>query len=390
LLRTTVKTATILKSVNSMSKKANKKDKSALNVMPGVTGGHDGMPSTNNRAESMSDKNNSIRRRDLSVEQFVKGVRAGNRVVLARAITLIESASAAHQAKAQEVLTALLPHRCQSVRVGITGVPGAGKSTFIEALGTLLTARGHKVAVTAVDPSSSLTGGSILGDKTRMEKLSANQDAFIRPSPSSGTLGGVARRTRETIVLFEAAGYDVILVETVGVGQSEILVRSMVDFFLLMLISGAGDELQGIKKGVVEIADAILINKADGAGKMAAQQAKSEFNRVLHYLRPATEGWETRAFNTSALKADGILELWHVVEKFLKITTQSGNLNSRRSDQEKAWMHSLVRDGLHDIYHKHPGVRAKTEALELMVASGKMPATTAARQLLELFGSAGN
>ncbi len=355
--------------------------------MPGVTGGHDGMPSAAKEGNALLAENNSSRRQNLSVEQFVNGVRTGDRVILARAITLIESASQAHQEKAQEVLTALLPHRCKSIRVGITGVPGAGKSTFIEALGTLLTAQGHKVAVTAVDPSSSITGGSILGDKTRMEKLAANQDAFIRPSPSSGTLGGVARRTRETVVLFEAAGYDVILVETVGVGQSEILVRSMVDFFLLMLISGAGDELQGIKKGVVEIADAILINKADGAGRMAAQQAKSEFNRVLHYLRPATEGWETKAFNASALKVEGVQELWLVIEKFITITTDSGILDSRRADQEKAWMHSLVRDGLDEIYRNHSAVRQKSEALETLVAAGEMPATAAARQLLDLFRS---
>ncbi len=263
-----------------------KKEKpSALHVRPGVKANHDGLT-----AEKLRRGGGVPRRAPLSAQDYINGVLAGDRVKLARAITLVESGAAAHQALAQEVLTALLPRRRPSRRVGITGVPGAGKSTFIEALGTMLTGRGHKVAVLAVDPSSSLTGGSILGDKTRMEKLAADPNAFIRPSPSGGTLGGVARKTRETMVLFEAAGYDVILVETVGVGQSEVLVRSMVDFFLLVLISGAGDELQGIKKGVIEIADAILINKADGKGQKPAEIARAEFDRVLHYLRPATEG----------------------------------------------------------------------------------------------------
>ena len=364
--------------------KKNKPDKrSALNVRKGVADRHDGLPGDSAGPARVS--GSGPRRRDMSTDEIVRGVLAGDRVVLARAITLVESSSPSHQQQAQEILTELLPRRCQSIRVGITGVPGAGKSTFIETLGTGLTGRGHKVAVTAVDPSSSLSGGSILGDKTRMEKLAADGNAFIRPSPSGGTLGGVARKTRETIALFEAAGYDVILVETVGVGQSETLVRSMVDFFLLILIAGAGDELQGIKKGVVEIADAILINKADGTGLQAARNARAEFERVLHYLRPATEGWQTRAFNSSAVTGEGVMEIWSVVEKFRELTTASGGFSSRRETQEGDWFRALVREGLVALFEKHPVVRDRKAELEKKVVQGVLPATTAARLLLEAF-----
>ena len=365
-----------------MSEEKNKKQNpSALHVRPGVTGGHDGLP-----GETAPAAGSGARRRDLSTDQIVEGVLAGDRVILARAITLVESASLVHQAQAQEVLTALLPRRTASVRVGVTGVPGAGKSTFIEALGTQLTEAGHRVAVTAVDPSSSLTGGSVLGDKTRMEKLAVDPNAFIRPSPAGGTLGGVARKTRETILLFEAAGYDVILVETVGVGQSETLVRSMVDFFLVMLLAGAGDELQGIKKGVIEIADAILVNKADGAGAQAAARARAEFERILHYLRPATEGWQTRAFHSSARTGVGVPEIWRVVERYVKITRESGLFEQRRRDQERQWMHDLVRTGLQDLYRGHPKVRRLLGELEGRVVRGEIPATSAARLLLQAFG----
>ena len=358
------------------------KNPSALNVRGGVTGSHDGLPgnSSGNGGDAPS-----MRRRLLSAREYIDGVLSGDRVLLARAITLIESNAKAHQEVAQDVLTALLSERCESTRVGITGVPGAGKSTFIEALGTGLTARGHKVAVTAVDPSSSLTGGSILGDKTRMEKLAADPNAFIRPSPTGGTLGGVARKTRETIMLFEAAGYDVILVETVGVGQSEIQVRSMVDFFLLVLLAGAGDEPQGIKKGVVEIADAILVNKADGANLSAARSARSGFERVLHYLRPATEGWTTGAHLSSAVTGEGIMELWGVVEKFTELTRGTGVFDRRRTDQEKLWVGSLVSEGLEDLFRSHPGISEQMAALEQQVARGEIPATAAARKLLDLF-----
>ena len=355
---------------------------SALNIRKGVNGGHDGLPghSTGNGGAE-----GGPRRRLLSAREYIDGVLSGDRVLLARAITLIESNASVHQEVAQEVLTNLL-HKCgESLRVGITGVPGSGKSTFIEALGTGLTAQGHRVAVTAVDPSSSLTGGSILGDKTRMEKLAADPNAFIRPSPTGGTLGGVARKTRETIMLFEAAGFDVILVETVGVGQSEIQVRSMVDFFLLVLLSGAGDELQGIKKGVVEIADAILVNKADGQGLSAARRARSDFVRVLHYLRPATEGWSTGAFNCSAATGEGIMEIWAVVEKFAELTRGSGVFDRRRTEQEQMWVRALVREGLDDLFRSHPGVPEQMAVLEQQVARGELPATTAAQKLLDMF-----
>ncbi len=351
--------------------------------MKGVEGGHDGMPGQSTKAVNGS---SSPKRKPLTTEDYVDGILSGDRTKLARAITLVESNASHHFEQAQLVIKSLLNRRKKSIRVGITGVPGAGKSTFIETLGEYLTSKGHKVAVTAVDPSSSVTGGSIMGDKTRMEKLSANPDAFIRPSPSGGALGGVARKTRETMLLFEAAGYDVILVETVGVGQSEITVRSMVDFFLLVLVAGAGDELQGIKKGVVEIADAILINKADGDNKQRALLSRGEYEMALHYLQPATPGWKSHAHTASSLTGEGIDDIWHVIKTFEKITTESGYFESRRKDQARQWIHAIVEEKLKDVFRNHDDVKAVLPELELKVMNGELPATSAAMKLLEAFG----
>ncbi|MBN1826016.1 MAG: methylmalonyl Co-A mutase-associated GTPase MeaB [Candidatus Eisenbacteria bacterium] len=325
------------------------------------------------------------KRAPLSTEEYVEGVLSGDRNRLARAITLVESNAPADFARARGVLQSLLPRAGRSIRVGVTGVPGAGKSTFIETVGMELAGRGHRVAVTAVDPSSSVSGGSILGDKTRMEHLANHPGAFIRPSPSGGTLGGVTRKTRETVILFEAAGYDVILIETVGVGQNEIVVRSMVDFFLLLLIPGAGDELQGMKKGIMEIADAVLVNKADGGNRDAAERARSEYEKALHYLRPATEGWTTKAFAASALTGEGVEGIWRTIERFVEITRDSGAFERRRRAQEREWMHALVRDRLRDLFLLHPEVRRRLPQLEKEVTEGRLPATTAAGELLELF-----
>lgn len=355
-------------------------------VIKGVDGGHDGMPGQHAHVRSSSPQRSAgNRRRDLSVDEHVQGVLTKDRMVIARTITLIESNARAHIDKAQDVLRQLLPHTGQSIRVGITGVPGVGKSTFIESLGTMLCDEGHCVAVLAVDPSSSLTRGSILGDKTRMEKLARHPNAFIRPSPSGGTLGGVARKSRETILLCEAAGFDVILVETVGVGQSETTVRSMVDFFLLLMLAGAGDELQGIKKGIIELADALLINKADGDNKMRAMAARQEYSRALHYLTPATDGWTAQAYTCSSLTNEGISDIWQVIENFRTQTTTSGVLAARRRTQLREWVYAMVEEHLLARFFEHPGIAKLIPDIEQSVMDGTMPATVAVQTLLQAF-----
>jgi LAO/AO transport system kinase len=359
-----------------------KKKKSALSVVDGVTGGHEGLPGNRPPAGG-----STVRRPEYTPAELAEGVRAGDRGLLARAITLVESNAPEHFRQSQQMLKQLLPHAGGSIRVGVTGIPGAGKSTLIESLGQLLTGRGHQVAVTAVDPSSSRSGGSILGDKTRMEQLSVNPHAFIRPSPSGGALGGVARKTRETILLFEAAGYDVVLVETIGVGQSEVAVRSMVDFFLLVLVAGAGDELQGLKRGVMELADAVLVNKADGDNRERAELARATHQQAMTYLRPATDGWESRAFTASALHGTGIETLWSVVDTFARTTAASGVFHRRRQSQERDWMHAMLDGQLRRRFLGHPDVGERLPGLEQAVMDGEVTAAAAAQELLDLFSS---
>ena len=308
-----------------------------------------------------------------------------DRAVLARTITLIESNARHHLELAQSVLKEILPRTGNAIRVGITGVPGAGKSTFIDALGMMLCQKGLKVAVLAVDPSSSLSRGSIMGDKTRMDNLSQQENCYIRPSPSGGALGGVARKTRETMLVCEAAGFDVILVETVGVGQSESMVSTMVDFFLLLTLTGAGDELQNIKKGVIELADAILINKADGENKLRAERVKAEFNQALHYLSSVTEGWETSAYCCSALTGEGIEEIWAVVESFRRHTQKSGLFQKRRQQQSLNWLDEMVIEQIKAKFYGNPGIQLIRDEIKHKVSAGELPVTTAADQLLQRF-----
>jgi LAO/AO transport system kinase len=352
------------------------------NVMEGVKGGHDGLPSS---FTTVRKRPKVKRRKQLTVDEYFKGIMEKDRTIIARAITLIESNAKRHFEQAQELLQRLLPYTGNSIRIGISGVPGAGKSTLIEALGLELCELGHKVAVLAVDPSSSITGGSILGDKTRMEKLSNHPNAFIRPSPSGGMLGGVARKSRETLLLCESAGFDVLLIETVGVGQNEVTVRSMVDFFLLVLITGAGDELQGMKKGVMEICDAILINKADGDNYIRAKAAQTEFSNMLHYLRPATQGWTSKSLTCSALYNKGIVELWQVIEEFQKLTEASGVLQERRKNQTLQWVFTMVIEQLKSRFYDHEGVKNLIPVIQDELMNDRMSATKAATILLERF-----
>jgi LAO/AO transport system kinase len=351
------------------------------NVMPGIKSRHDGMPGA---AKETTFHPVRGRRPELSIDEYVDGVLGGDRAVLARAITLVESNAERHQEKAQEMLTRLIPHVGKTIRVGITGVPGSGKSSLIETLGLRLCERGHRLAVLAVDPSSSVTGGSILGDKTRMEQLSRDRRAYIRPSPSGGVLGGVARKSRETMIVCEAAGFDVIFVETVGVGQSEITVRSMVDLFLLLQIAGAGDELQGIKKGVMERCDLVVVNKADGDNKTRAEAARADYQRILRYLQPSTEGWKTQALACSAYTGEGVDELWNVIEAFRANTTLSGVFEKRRQQQNLDWMHNLVLEQIKRSFYSNTSVRQNMPAIEQQVIGGRISSTQAATRLLAL------
>ncbi|MCA9578182.1 MAG: methylmalonyl Co-A mutase-associated GTPase MeaB [Polyangiales bacterium] len=324
-------------------------------------------------------------RKRLSVDDYVAGFRAGDRAVLARAITLVESDAPRHVALAQEVLTALLPQTGGARRVGISGVPGVGKSTFIDAFGTLLTQQGLSVAVLAIDPSSSVTGGSILGDKTRMAKLSRDDKAFIRPSPTSGTLGGVHRKTRETMLLCEAFGFDVVLIETVGVGQSETVVADMVDFYLVLMLAGAGDELQGIKRGILEVADMLAINKADGENEIYAKRARVEYETALHLMRGHGGSWHPPVLTCSALLGVGLAELWAKVEEHHKKLSATGELEARRQKQLVRWMWNMIEERLMSELHAAPAVRALLPTLEQQLRGGQVTATTAATAVLDAF-----
>ncbi len=324
--------------------------------------------------------------RELTLAETVDGVRRGDRAVLARAITLIESSKLEHAALAQDVLQALLPYSGQAIRLGITGVPGVGKSTTIDQLGINLLAQGHKVAVLAIDPTSRRTGGSILGDKTRMGRLAVSDQAFIRPSPTAGTLGGVTRKTRETMVLLEAAGFDVVIVETVGVGQSETAVADMVDFFLVLLLAGGGDELQGIKKGVIEIADMIAINKADGDNVERAERAAGDYQGALHILTPHSATWSPPVVTISGRDNLGLDALWANVLAHRQAMTASGELAERRQAQAVAWLRDMLADRMMATLRSDPAVAAATPGLEAEVRAGRLLPTKAADQLLAMLG----
>ena len=324
--------------------------------------------------------------RNLKPSALAAGIRTGDRAMLARAITLIESKRADHRKAAHLLVQELLPLTGKAVRLGITGAPGAGKSTTIDVLGIALTTQGHKVAVLAVDPSSSRTGGSILGDKTRMANLASDANAFVRPSPSSGTLGGVAAKTRETMLLCEAAGYDVVLVETVGIGQSETAVADMTDFFLVLMLPGAGDELQGLKKGIVELADMVAVNKADGDNVARARLAAAEYRAALNILKPQSENWSPPVITYSAATGDGIGDLWAKVIEHKEKMTASGELAARRREQQVKWMWSMLEERLTARLRSDPTVRGKLKSAETAVAAGKLAPTLAVEEIAALLG----
>ncbi len=326
----------------------------------------------------------SPKRSSPDVKALAKELRSGNRAALARAITLVESRRGDHQASARDLVQTLLPATGNAIRVGITGAPGVGKSTTIDALGMYLIEHGHKVAVLAVDPSSARTGGSILGDKTRMARLAASDHAYIRPSPSSGTLGGVAAKTREAMLLCEAAGFDVMLVETVGIGQSETAVCDMTDFFLALMLPGAGDELQGIKKGLVELADMIAINKADGDNLKRAQHAAADYKSALHILTPRSEHWHPPVVTYSALTGNGIAELWQKILDHRKAMIASGDFAARRRDQQIKWMWSMLEQRMLARLRADASVRAKMKKIEAEVAAGRLTPSLAAEDIVEL------
>lgn len=335
---------------------------------------------SNSVAESLK-KN---RKKTPTSKELIKGILQSDKTALSRAITLVESTAVKHQNQAKEVIEACLTHANKSIRIGITGVPGVGKSTFIEQFGKLIVNSNHKVTVLAVDPSSTISGGSILGDKTRMEELVNEPNAFIRPSASGDSLGGVARKTREAIILCEAAGYDIILIETVGVGQSETAVHSMTDFFLLLKLAGAGDELQGIKRGIMEMADGIAINKADGENMKAAKLAKSEFNRALHLYPSKGHNWMPKTLTCSAIKNEGISEIWDLISEYISTTKENGYFQQKRKDQNKFWLLQTIESTLKSDFYNHPKVKLELEKQMRLLSDNKTTPFEAAEILLGL------
>jgi LAO/AO transport system kinase len=351
------------------------KHKGALNEKRGVIQPH----SVSKKSAERLKKN---RKKTPSSRQLIDNLLKNDKTALSRAITLVESTAPKHQTKAKEIIEACLPHANKSIRVGITGVPGVGKSTFIEQFGKLLVAQNRKVAVITVDPSSSISKGSILGDKTRMEDLVKEPNAFIRPSASGDSLGGVARKTREAIILCEAAGYDTIIIETVGVGQSETAVHSMTDFFLLLKLAGAGDELQGIKRGIMEMADAIVINKADGENVKAAKLAQTEFNRALHLYPPKDSGWEPKTLVCSALENNGIEEIWKLISNYISETSENGYFQKKRKDQNKFWLLQTIESSLKSNFFQNPSVKKELEKQLKLLDNNETTPFEAAGKLL--------
>jgi LAO/AO transport system kinase len=325
------------------------------------------------------------KKKSIPIQQYVEGIKSGDRMTLAKAITLIESNHPDHFQAGQQLLKEILPLTGKSMRIGITGVPGAGKSTFIERFGTDLCQMGKKVAVLAIDPSSTISQGSILGDKTRMAQLSREENAFIRPSPSGGTLGGVHRKTRETILLCEAAGYDMILVETVGVGQSEVVVRTMVDMFLMLTITGAGDDLQGMKKGMMELVDAIIVTKADGDNKEKAIKTRNEYNQILRLLKAATEGWQTKAVACSSITGEGISDVWELILDFFNSTKKSGVFYARRKKQTTDWLLTSIRERLEQTFFQNEQIKNRLPVVQRNVETGRLPVSIAVENLLADF-----
>lgn len=353
-----------------------KKDKSALNINQGI----DQPPHTNPKARERLRK---FRRKRLSTDDYIQGILNGDRLILGQAITLIESTNSEHREVARHIIEACLPYAGNSRRIGITGVPGVGKSTFIEAIGDSITQKGHKLAVLAIDPSSERSKGSILGDKTRMETLVSNPNAFIRPSSTAGSLGGVANKTRESVILCEAAGYDVIFIETVGVGQSETTVHSMVDFFLLLMLAGAGDELQGIKRGIMEMADAIVITKADGNNVEKARKARNEYKNALHLFPPKASAWTAEVTTCSAVTGEGIEKVWDIAERYFAYVSKNGFWHNNRKAQAKNWMYENINEGLKQHFYNDQNRLKKIKSLEEQVLSGKITAFAAAHKLLD-------